>query len=171
MNHCILFCQRRKPCINARRRVEYQVGDFEQAKVVFENALESSRIILLLRTTIRNLLIDLRQYADAKSLLLNILEIEPNYNDALQNLNRVNFLLENSSSFEVSSAVKANVNSQLWVSDPLIDAFSDDEVSKMGALNVTQSKGASPFDPSSFASDSPQKNYKRESLLFEKLLK
>ena len=176
-SECLLWCESLHSLLpndenlaSMHGAVLRRVGDFEQAKVVFENALESSPDNLIIKNNYANLLIDLRQYADAKSLLLNILEIEPNYNDALQNLNRVNFLLENSSSFEVSSAVKANVNSQLWVSDPLIDAFSDDEVSKMGALNVTQSKGASPFDPSSFASDSPTEELQERITLIRKTL-
>lgn len=105
-------------------------GDLALARVQFERALKISPESPSLKNNYANLLIDLGSFDDAESILRDLIDTDPDYQDAQVNWLR---LLEAKRLNSQSSDDKNQVDSWIF-SDPLLLAFSQDEVQKSVSL-------------------------------------
>lgn len=115
-------------------------GNLRLSSDMFKRALSQAPDDPHLSNNYANLLIDLGQHADAKDLLTSILIKYPDYDDAIENLHRVDQLI--ASQFDFSDSVLPENNSELISSksldtllDPLLLAFDSEEVKEHGRLN------------------------------------
>ena len=100
-----------------------RLGNLSKARDLLKAALTLQPESLTVRNNYANLLIDLKEFSEAKLILENILMEDSNYADAKANLNRLKFCLEDlNSDSEVSASWKPL--------DPLMLAFAEDEVAK-----------------------------------------
>jgi len=111
-----------------------------EALSVFEKALEENPEDPPLLNNYANLLIDLKNYEKAKSILDSLITTFPDYEDAKVNLERVAFFLDNYNENESSQTSSAPTNKLTVLDDPLAFAFSDDEVAKAGGLPTSATK-------------------------------
>ena len=101
-------------------------GDLENSRLRFEQALEIRPQDASIRNNYANLLIDLKDYAKAESILLELLSDNPDYEDAKVNLQR---LSEKRRLQQLQSDDDHSVESTTWsLADPLMLAFSEEEV-------------------------------------------
>lgn len=123
-------------------------GDFKASSLMFKRALAQSPDNIFLKNNYANLLIDLEKYSDAKDLLLTIVSLNPDYKDAVENLQRVeSLLLAKSQSNDLYSSNPATVSSSSRsidsLLDPLLLAFDSQEVQEHGRLsNLPELKAA-----------------------------
>ena len=113
-----------------------RLGRFDDAEKVFRSALDSTPDNTFLRNNFANLLIDQQSFDEAESILKDLLKKNPDYEDAKVNLNRLNFqrnLAASAPSESQSSAPTLDDNSDRFI-DPLIAAFSDEEVALAGGV-------------------------------------
>ena len=92
-----------------------------------------------------NLLIDRQSFEEAESILKALIEKNPNYEDANANLNRLIFqkgLVDCAPKNSASESLNSNDAENRFM-DPLMAAFSDEEVALAGGLS-TQQKGPQP---------------------------
>ena len=108
-----------------------RLGDLNKAKAVFESALSIYPAVASLRNNYANLLIDLKSYDEAKVILEDLLNDDPNYTDASVNLNRLSFFLQNTVEAKSTSTLLKSSNEAL---DPLLQAFDEFEVANYGRL-------------------------------------
>ena len=109
----------------------------DKAKLYFMRAIELNPNSIQYKNNYSNLLIDLGEIHEAVSILEPIVLSNPNYSDALENLNRAKFLLESPSNSNNSSVSVQELQSftdtvDLW--DPMLIAFSDEEVAQYGRI-------------------------------------
>ena len=104
-----------------------RLGDFDRSSIYFKKALELDSSIFI-RNNYANLLIDLKQFREAKILLEAVLTEAPDYLEAKSNLDRVKLLMEDT---DFSNAVhdEKTQNKNFNFMDPLLMAFEPDEVS------------------------------------------
>ena len=106
-----------------------RLGDFEKSKVLFLKALSVDPTSLQIQNNYSNLLIDLHEYSEAKSILENVVKSNSSYRDAINNLDRINQLISTTSfqNTHVDTASSSS-SSSLNLDDPLLFAFHDDEI-------------------------------------------
>jgi Flp pilus assembly protein TadD len=101
-------------------------GDLESSRFQLEQALQIQPNDPSIRNNFANLLIDLRDFQLAETILLQLLSDNPNYEDAQVNLQRLRekqrIQLLNSSDIHSSRSLIPSLD------DPLMLAFGDDEV-------------------------------------------
>lgn len=102
------------------------LGDYTKSKALFLKALSIEPNSLQIKNNYSNLLIDLQEYADAQSTLVEILEVDPLYADAISNLNRLRGLMPKNSTTLPSDSIVST--STLNLDDPLLLAFNNDEI-------------------------------------------
>ncbi len=114
-----------------------RVGQRDEAESVFREALSLHKEDKFLNNNFANLLIDQQKFDNAEEILNKLIEIYPDYEDAQANLNRLKFQRRLSESAPKTSK-PANAQ-QILEEDPFIDpilaAFSDDEVALAGGIN------------------------------------
>lgn len=101
-------------------------GDLDLARVQFERALKLDSDLPSVQNNYANLLIDIGNFAQAEDILKRLLADDPSYSDALINLQR---LVEKQQIAEDSS-LGLNSASNWTMADPLLMAFSEDEVQR-----------------------------------------
>ena len=110
-----------------------RLGQLNEAEILFKRAIDIDGDNPSLKNNYANLLIDLSRFTEAEKILSKLLAINPNYEDARLNLNRLKFKLDSNTSPQNNSSEKSVPNSNLDF-DPLELAFSDDEVKNYGRL-------------------------------------
>ena len=105
-----------------------RVGKFQLADSLFKRALSISPNTLEIQNNYANLLIDLKRYDEALKILNNALSVNPSYQDAQFNKNRLQQLISSQSSELSPELGKTNSSSSLDIGDPLLLAFEQDEV-------------------------------------------
>lgn len=101
-----------------------RLSNFERAERLFLKALQLQPESLQIRNNYANLLIDLSQFDKARSLLVDVLAIQPSYREAIDNLKRLDHLVEvNRFNVQSSSSLKT-----LSFQDPLLFAFEKSEI-------------------------------------------
>ena len=96
-----------------------RLGKKQEASKAFVRAINEDPNNIEVKNNYANLLIDIGDYSEAKTLLEAILQIKPNYEDAQANMNRLRFAIDNQLSEDFDLTLKT---------DPLLDSFSEEEV-------------------------------------------
>lgn len=135
---CLQWCEGLAPALSGQAgfaslhgAVLRRLGRLEQAEQVFRAALANHPEEQQLRNNFANLLIDRGQLEEAETLLKQLLAENPAYEDAKANLNRLGFQRSMAPKPPVSAAVPLPRNAAGLV-DPLLAAFSDEEVKLAG---------------------------------------
>lgn len=105
-----------------------RLGHLKKSQLLFVRALEISPDSHSIKNNYANLLIDLKQFDHAKTMLEAVLAENPSHPDATLNINRLNFILSENKIANTSSVTIAS-GSPLSFADPLLLAFADTEVS------------------------------------------
>lgn len=105
--------------------VNRRLGKFNEAKNYLELALELNPSSLSIKNNYANLLIDLNETDKAKLLLDEILLVDPLFQDAIDNLRR---LQERNSISNISGSFNYSSSSSWHPADPLTLAFTNKEV-------------------------------------------
>lgn len=146
---CLLWCEGLSPALNGdstfasmHGAVLRRLGRREEAEKVFRSALDNNPSNPFLRNNFANLLIDQQSFTEAESILQDLLKENPNYEDAKLNLNRLTFQkkLADSAPNETPSATSTPSEITDRLLDPLIAAFSDEEVALAGGVG-TETEG------------------------------
>ena len=111
-----------------------------QAKHFFLKALELAPEDRTIQNNYANLLIDLRDFDKAESILKSILEEMPDYSDARTNLERLYLAKRHN---EAGSHINEQTSASWQPADPLLLAFSDEEVRRTLATIKLSSKDSS----------------------------
>ena len=112
-----------------------RLGRLEDAKPFLETALKLQPESPSVRNNLANLLIDLLEFNRAESILNSILQDSPDFKDAHINLSRLHALKGSSNPIpKVQSDVKVASLEQ----DPLMLAFTDEEVENFGRIKSNQ---------------------------------
>lgn len=116
-------------------------GDLDASKKLFLQALEASPNNPVLQNNYANLLIDLKNFTEASTLLSGVISKNPDYTDALDNLKRIRSLqsLDKSSSGLIQPAAGLSSSVVDFISkdsllDPLLLAFTSEEVNLHGRV-------------------------------------
>ena len=125
------------------------LGRLDESKMLFERALNIDSSDIYLKNNYSNLLIDLNRFSEARSILAEILESNPDYEDAKLNLHRVDsHLLASSGGLRKtgitstsSPADQLPIDSNSDFSDPLFFAFSKEEVERTAPFRPVASSG------------------------------
>ena len=107
-----------------------RLGKLVEAQRVFKEALEVHSTNNLLKNNYANLLTDLKSFDEAERILIEVLNSDPDYEDAKANLNRVKFqrsLLKTETSTSSSAKVSSKETNHGLI-DPLAAAFTWEEV-------------------------------------------
>jgi len=107
-----------------------RLGQLQRAEQLFARALAITPKSLQVRNNYANLLIDLGRLEEARAILSALLVEAPDYQDARANLNRLSF--QNSQPNESPTELSASSEPihGLSLADPLLMAFSEEEVSQ-----------------------------------------
>ena len=109
-----------------------RLGQLQRAEELFVRALQINPESPQIRNNQANLLIDLCRFDEAREILTRLLDEQPDYDDARTNLNRLSFLNQ-SSPPQSSHGQQSRETVQGWsLADPLLLAFSEEEVSQYG---------------------------------------
>ena len=103
-----------------------RLGMFEKAEELFQKALSIDDTSIHTMNNYANLLIDKSNYDQARSFLDRVLQINPTYKDALENLHRLNTLVSSRTLGDQSDNQDTLINSSF--KDPLLLAFGKEEV-------------------------------------------
>ena len=118
-----------------------RLGQLQKAEELFERALEINSDSRPIRNNYANLLIDLGRLDDARRILQRLLEEAPDYEDARANLNRLGFQSKTKST-QISRADDTDQHYEGWsLADPLLLAFSEEEVKQSGVRQQSSSSG------------------------------
>ena len=104
-----------------------RLGLLEKSSQLFTLALSISPDSFSIKNNYANLLIDLREFDAAQKLLDEVLDAVPNYADAVQNKNRLEFVRTEQVQ-KVDVTPSEQVPNLLEFGDPLLLAFAADEV-------------------------------------------
>ena len=140
---CLLWCEGLAPSLNGdvsfasmHGAVLRRLGRLNDAEKIFRAALNDNPDNAILRNNFANLLIDQESFDEAESILQTLLEEIPSYEDARANLNRLDFQknLAASAPIDTPSSTPIQTNDSDRLIDPLIAAFSDEEVAIAGGV-------------------------------------
>ncbi len=116
-----------------------RLGQLQRAEELFVRALQINPESPQIRNNQANLLIDLCRFDEAREILTRLLDEQPDYDDARTNLNRLSFLNQ-SSPPQSSHGQQSRETVQGWsLADPLLLAFSEEEVSQYGLRKPAKS--------------------------------
>ena len=116
-----------------------RLGQLQRAEELFVRALQINPESPQIRNNQANLLIDLCRFDEAREILTRLLDEQPDYDDARTNLNRLSFLNQ-SSPPQSSQGQQSRETVQGWsLADPLLLAFSEEEVSQYGLRKQAKS--------------------------------
>ena len=107
-----------------------RLGKFDESRIHLQTALKLDPQNASINNNFANLLIDLNEFDEAESILKKLLIDNPNFEDAEQNLVRLAACRSMSlkSNYSQTSLETPNEEKSWKFSDPLLLAFSDDEV-------------------------------------------
>ncbi|MCP9891973.1 tetratricopeptide repeat protein [Cyanobium sp. Aljojuca 7D2] len=114
-----------------------RLGQLQRAEQLLAKALQLAPQALDVRNNYANLLIDLGRDAEARAILEQLLQEQPNYQDARANLNRLQFRQQPSAVPPVAATAAEPASSPVepWTpADPLMLAFAEEEVKQAGAV-------------------------------------
>ena len=115
-----------------------RLGLLQRAEDLFSRALKLNPNSPPIRNNYANLLIDLGRLDDARKILLELIEEVPDYTDARANLNRIAFQ-DHSNTAPLQDLIQSSSDVQGWsLADPLLMAFSEDEVLHSGLRKQTK---------------------------------
>ena len=135
-----------------------RLGQFEQASVYFKRALSLDPQSLSIKNNYANLLIDLKKYDLALEMLDGILQLSPDYVDAVENRKRL---------LSIKTLNEASIEDRPQF-DPLSLAFAPDEVA--GARSRYMQPDKSRSDATGFPSPPLSEIQSDQLLLLEKAL-
>lgn len=147
-SECLLWCEGLSPSLSGdasftsmHGAVLRRAGRLDEAERVFRAALEMHPNNPFLRNNFANLLIDQNSFAEAESILQALLKENPEYEDARENLNRLEFQRGLVKASPDSTATRTSIQdpSRNQLSDPLFAAFSDEEVALAGGIAAEHS--------------------------------
>ena len=135
-----------------------RLGLLDRSGRAFERALAIQPESPALRNNYANLLIDLNRYGEAEAILEALLAANPDYEDARANLNRLHFKqtppADPSNKQRLSSTVGSAEDPAAWKPlDPLMLAFSEEEVALAGGAAINAQPATT---PSQLAGDLPE---------------
>ena len=152
---CLLWCEALSPSmsgdsnfISMHGAALRRVGRLNEAEKLFRTSIKTHADNLFLQNNFANLLIDLQEFDEAESILKSILKVNPTYDDAQSNLNRLEFqrTLKESKSSDERSATPDETPSEIHLIDPLAAAFSDEEVAIAGGIAAQKSSKKKSID-------------------------
>ncbi len=118
-----------------------RLGELQHAEQLFARALEINSDSLPIRNNYANLLIDLGRHVDARKILLRLIEEAPDYADARANLNRLGFQ-NKPESIPASNSALPDGEFEGWsLADPLLLAFSEEEIAHSGLRDKSLPRG------------------------------
>lgn len=146
---CMLWCESLFPAMQGDTSfssmygaVLRRLGKLQEAEKIFREALEKEPNNPFLRNNFANLLIDMQYFDESEQILQELLSNDPSYEDAQVNLNRLYFQksLSTTNSKTANNAIENNIvhpdrDVEDAFRDPLIAAFSDEEVAMAGGVN------------------------------------
>ena len=107
-----------------------RLGHLEKSSQLFRLALSIQPDSLPIKNNYANLLIDLGDYGDAEKLLDEVLAVNPAYEDAIKNKNRLKFVGSENNHDQQSNTSVNHSSVPFELGDPLLLAFADDEVER-----------------------------------------
>jgi len=110
-----------------------RIGRQNDAKKIFLEGIEGLNTSKELLNNYANLLIDTQKFEEARDILSNLLKENPTYNDAKENLNRLNYIESNlikDKSYQTKRSTDQSDGKEEAINfaDPLLDAFTQQEV-------------------------------------------
>ena len=145
---CLLWCEALAPALQGDPGFASMYGAtlrrvdrLQEAETVFRAALVQHPANPFLRNNFANLLIDRQAFEEAETILKALLAADPNYQDAQANLNRLQFQRSLASEAPVASAAPAAAAPPDVFIDPLLAAFSVEEVAQAGGVAVSPAAG------------------------------
>jgi tetratricopeptide (TPR) repeat protein len=148
---CLLWCEGVAPALQGDASfasmygaVLRRIGRLEAAEKVFRQALSQHPANPFLRNNFANLLIDRQAFEEAEAILRDLLALDSNYQDAQANLNRLQFQRDLAAASPAASATQPAAPPTDAFVDPLMAAFSDEEVARAGGLAVSPSPASAP---------------------------
>ena len=109
-----------------------RLGQLQRAEDLFARALKISPDSIPIRNNQANLLIDLGRLDEAREILTRLIQEAPDYADARSNLNRLSFQTKTQVQPEIEPKQSAEQVEGWSLADPLLLAFSDEEVAHSG---------------------------------------
>ena len=113
-----------------------RLGQLQRAGDLFAKAMALDPLSQQVRNNYANLLIDLDRFSEAEQLLNTLLKEQPDYEDARANLNRLRFKQQAAVAPQPIAPVAAGTVASWDPLDPLMLAFSDDEVAQAGGVSA-----------------------------------
>lgn len=110
-----------------------RIGRQNDAQKIFLEGIQGLNSSKELLNNYANLLIDMERFSEARQILSNLVGENPTYNDARENLNRLNYIessliRENNNQSNKSTNQSASKEEVVNFADPLLDAFTQQEV-------------------------------------------
>lgn len=120
-----------------------RLGQLGRARQFFKKALSVNPLSIPIRNNYANLLIDLDEFSESRQILDSILLEDSSFTDAIENLNRLNYresLLSKIDPVTQTTDIISGSFSKWQSIDPLMAAFSDEEVVLAGAVKYADIK-------------------------------
>jgi tetratricopeptide (TPR) repeat protein len=174
---CLLWCEGLQPALEGDPSfssmygaVLRRIGRLDEAETVFRQSLKQHADNIFLQNNFANLLIDKQNFEEAEKILKNILTLNPSYEDARVNLNRLEFQKNLANSSPKTSQDISNSNQIIGISeevnnafiDPLEAAFTDEEVKLAGGLDLGANRQQSDKLPGINLSKLPDRDQQKE---------
>lgn len=102
-----------------------RIGDLNNSLKIFRKALDTDPENSSLKNNYGNLLVDLNRLTDARDIFQDLVKINPNYQNAMDNLTRVKSLIEKQTS---PPEITPNHLDDLKLQDPLLMSFNEEEI-------------------------------------------
>ena len=124
----MLWCESIAPSLNSdtfyslHAAALWRVGSFDEADKLFTKGIAEYPESQVLKNNYANLLIDQKRFNEAKDILIDLLKKYPEYDDAIQNMNRLKLLSEINSNAKHENTDKTNSKKS---SGDLLAAFTD----------------------------------------------
>jgi len=119
-----------------------RLGQLQRAEELFIRALEIAPRSLPILNNQANLLIDLGRFEEAREILTHLLKEAPDYADARANMNRLSFQNGTQKNDSVASDQSSEPVQGWSLADPLLLAFSEEEVDSYGLRKPAQPDAA-----------------------------
>jgi len=147
-----------------------RMGQLNEAESVFRESLKQHPENIFLQNNFANLLIDTKAFDEAEKILKSVLAANPSYEDARVNLNRLEFQKSLADSSPTTSHDSSKINNLAGVSDqvnnafvdPLVAAFTDEEVALAGGIEASISREQSTSGSGLNLANLPDRSHQKE---------